>query len=175
MKESIESPLKLLVRVQKAVACKPGGKPQVVLQEIADLLLRGRRYESVEVRFVVGGEPKSVTFAGEKPSPETVQIKDAGKGSHYEVFVPVKIASRVVAVIVVTNSKDFSQRERAFLKQVGWALRRFVVSSGGRLLQRKLRAKREAALQTHAEARLAPAPDHSSTAVRPVARVATVS
>lgn len=96
-----------------------------------------------------------------------------GQTSEFAVEVPVKIASRCLALLTVKHSKALGYQERVLLKQVAQALRKFMVSSNGRLLQRKLRSAQRLAQEPPAEARLAPAPDHTSA--REAAKVATVS
>ena len=181
MKTAIESPRNILVRVQKTLASRPAGKPQAALQELVDAVQSGRRYVSVAVYVAAGSEAVCQAFAGAKPLREALRLSDGETLSHetdvkFELMTPVRIANRVLALIVVRNFKALGYKERVFLKQVALAMRRFMVSSNGRLLQRKLRSKREMVEEVAADARLAPAPDHSSAvARRPTARVATVS
>jgi len=207
LKTRIKSARLLLAEVQQILDRKPNSRPQATVEEVVELLHEQRRYLWIGIYLVSGNEAVCQAFRGPEPVRCSVTLGEGSVGgaaqsgtiklvpdvaksfahaarlpqTKSEMAVPIKIANRVLGVLAAQSERldGFSYPEQVLLRRLGRVLSRFLVSSSGKLLQRKLRAKLAAAVKPAAEPKLNPAPDHTAALPMPKRRaaagVATVS
>jgi len=206
LKTRIKSARVLLAEVQQILNRKPSPqyRAEAVLDGVVELLHAQRQYFWIGIYLVAGGEAFCQAFRGGPPARRSVTLNegsvrsaaqsgtiklvpDTGKSfgagarspqTKSEIAVPIKIASRVLGVISVESNRldGFSYPEQVLLRRLSRSLAKFLVSSRGKLLLRKLRASLATTEKPAAEAKLNPSSDHSAALPRrrAAAGVATV-
>jgi len=207
LKTRTKSARLLLAEVQQILNRRPNPRPQATVEELVELLHEQRQYLWIGIYLVSGNEAVCQAFRGPEPVRRSFTFGEGSVGAaaqsgtiklvpdvaksfahaaclpqtKSEMAVPIKIASRVLGVLAVQSERPdaFSYPEQVLLRRLGRVLSRFLVSSGGKLLLRKQRAKTAAVVKPAAEPKLNPASDHTARLPMPKRRaaagVATVS
>jgi len=207
LKTRIKSARLLLTEVQQILNRKPNSRPEATLEELVSLLQEQRRYLWIGIYLLSGNEAVCQAFRGPEPVRRSFSLGEGSVGgaaqsgtvklvpdvaksfghaaclpqTKSEMAIPIKIASRVLGVLAVQSERPdaFSYPEQVLLRRLARQLTKFLVSSSGKLLLRKLRAQTAALVKPAAESKLNPAPDHSAALPMPKRRaaagVATVS
>ena len=207
MKTPIKTARLLLQEVQHILNRKPNSRPEAAVEDVVELLHRQRRYFWTGIYLAAQDEVVCQAFRGPEPARRSFTLGEGSVGAaaesgtiklipdvaksfahaaclpqtKSEMAIPIKIASRVLGVLAVQSERrdGFSYPEQVLLRRLGRLLTRFLISSSGKLLLRKLRSKRAALAKPAAEPKLNPAPDHSAVLPMPkrraAAAVATVS
>lgn len=129
-----------------------------VLDQIVEVLARGRGYSWVGI-YLVAGEALT---PGSMAATEGESAAHAAARSGAKLAIPIKIASRTMGAIEVeaSNARPFSRQEHAMLSQVAEELARYLTTNDGKLLSRRARA---ASSSTMADAPAPKGPQAEST------------
>ncbi len=154
-------PRQVLVNVDQALAQKLSPRSvgrRKPLEDVAEALYRGRRYDSIAIYLVAGSKVIRQSFCGPVPPAQTfeqgmntvstpVQIGTTGSPeTKSQITVPIKIAARTLGLINVESDREhaFSGKERVLLKEVAARLARYLTSRG-KVIVRHVREQAEAA------------------------------
>jgi putative methionine-R-sulfoxide reductase with GAF domain len=133
------------VREKLASAADSNSAPRSpdVLQQVADLLSRGRGYSWVGIYLAVedtgAAEASSVALAeSASDSSRSTRLPE----SKSEMVVPIKIGIRTLGMIdVESRAGAVSRQERVLLGQVAAAIAQYLTTNRGKLRRRQARAQ----------------------------------
>jgi hypothetical protein len=137
----------------------PGDKD--VLQQVTDILSRGRGYSWVGIYLAVE-DNSGAAQAGRLAQAESTS-NAAGSGrfpeDKSEMVVPIRIGARTLGMIDVESGHvhDLGSQERALLGQVAAALAQYLTTGPGKLQRRHAR-EREAGAQAEGHPQKGPQP-----------------
>jgi putative methionine-R-sulfoxide reductase with GAF domain len=174
------SPQQVLADVKRVLASSRPAFGESPLDEVVDLLFRGRHYFWIGIYLVTGNKVERQTFRGPVPPCHSFEfgkgnvgtigqkgilkvIPDVADDPTYsmcfietksEIVVPIKIVTHVLGVIDVESDRPnaFGAKDRILLKKVAEQLARFL-SVRGRYLVRRAQANSGSAKQAAHAAR----------------------
>lgn len=118
----------LLAEVQQLLAPKPapGAAP---LEQVADLLCRGRQYSWVGIYLAAGSKPDSKVLRASR-SPHPAQM--ARPETKSKVLISMKLSGREYGVLDVESEREnaFGWEDRVLLENVANLLARFLAGPG---------------------------------------------
>lgn len=131
-------------KLASAADSSPAPRSPDVLQQVADLLSRGRGYSWVGIYLAV----EDTTGAAEASSVALAEsASDSSRSARFpesksEMVVPIKIAIRTLGMIdVESQAGAVSRQERVLLGQVAAAIAQYLTTSRGKLRRRQARAQ----------------------------------
>lgn len=162
----------VLAAVEQALAASKPGALATPLDDVLEILYRGRHYFWIGIYLVVGREVRRQAFRGPVPPCHTFAfgkgnvgttgekgvlkvIADVSQDPTYsmcfletksEMVVPMKLASRTLGVIDVESDRvnAFGPADRVLLKRVATLLAKFLTSKGKYLVRKAREADQRA-------------------------------
>lgn len=125
---------RLLADVERVLASSRASFGDSPLQEVVDLLCRGRHYAWVGIFLAVGESgPQKLASAG-SDIPTQVALPE----TRFKVLISIRLASRELGVLSVESDDERALRaeDRVLLERVADALARFLAGRGKYLVRR---------------------------------------
>ena len=133
------STFRLLADVQRVLA---SGRPSFgnsPLEEVVDLLCRGRHYAWVGIFLATGEDtPAQVLCAGSDSAAQIGPAQVVLPETRSKILISLKLASRELGVLSVESDREnaFGAEDRVLLERVAGALARFLTGRGKYLARR---------------------------------------
>ena len=126
----------LLADVERSLAASQPSAHHSPLDDVIDLLCRGRHYSWVGIFLAVGeGAPQPSLGAG-RDAPGEVALPE----TRSKILISIKLASRELGVLSVESDRDgaFGAEDRVLLEDLAHSLARFLTGRG-KYIARKAR------------------------------------
>ena len=126
----------LLADVERSLAASRPSAHHSPLEDVIDLLCRGRHYAWVGIFLAVGeGAPQQSVGAG-RDAPDEVALAE----TRSKILISIKLASRELGVLSVESDREgaFGAEDRVLMEGVAHSLARFLAGRG-KYLARKAR------------------------------------
>lgn len=150
--KTYRSARELLAEVKRVLAANKPSFHHSPLEDVIELLCRGRHYTWVGIYLAVGkNTPQQLLEAGRDQHPVAVALPE----TQSKILVSMKLATRELGVLAVESDREnaFGSEDRVLLERVADMLARFLAGPG-KYLARK--AREAAAIAAEAE----PRPQH---------------
>ncbi len=127
----------LLADVQHVLAATQPAFDHSPLEDVIDLLCRGRHYAWVGIYLAVGENGSQPSLGAGGDAPDRLALPE----TRSKILISIKLASRELGVLSVESDREnaFGVEDRVLLEGVADPLARFL-SSRGKYLGRKARA-----------------------------------
>ncbi len=104
------------------------------LDEVIELLRRGRNYSWIGIYLAVGEKTQQLLGAGGETHPGQMALSD----TRSKILVTIKLAGRELGVLSVESDRDhaFGAEDRVLLENVANALGRFLTGTGKYLVRK---------------------------------------
>jgi len=136
-------PRKLLAEIECILAANKPSFHHSPLQDVVELLCRGRHYTWVGIYLAVGKDaPQQLLDGGRDSHPGRMEMPD----TRTKILVSMKLGGREVGVLDVESDREnvFGAEDRVLLENVAAKLARFLAGPG-KYLVRKARGIQSAA------------------------------
>jgi putative methionine-R-sulfoxide reductase with GAF domain len=132
--KSYRSTSLVVADVQRALASNRPSFHHSPLEEVAELLIRGRHYSWVGIYLNVDNEHSSSLLETHPAHPTQVAVP----GTRKKILVSMKVAGREIGHLNVESDREnaFGSEERVLLERVAGMLARFLAGPGKYLVLR---------------------------------------
>jgi putative methionine-R-sulfoxide reductase with GAF domain len=132
--KSYRSARSLVADVERALANNRPSFHHSPLEDVADLLIKGRHYSWVGVYLSVDSDHSSALLETHPAHPAQVAMP----GTRKKILVSMKVAGREVGHLNVESDRDnaFGSEERVLLERIAGMLARFLAGPGKYLVLR---------------------------------------
>ena len=136
--KTYRSTRQLLADVERLLAASRPSARRSPLQDVIDLLCRGRHYAWVGIFLAVGENVAQHSLGAGGDAPDEVALPETSS----KILISMKLASRELGVLSVESDREnaFGPEDRVLLEAVADALARFLAGRG-RYLARKARTE----------------------------------
>jgi hypothetical protein len=126
--KTYRSARELLAEVERILATNQPSFHHSPLDDVIELLRRGRNYTWIGIYLVVGENTQQLLGAGGNADPGQVALP----GTRSKVLVSLKLAGRELGVLAVESDREnaFGAVDRVLLENVAGVLARFLAGSG---------------------------------------------
>jgi putative methionine-R-sulfoxide reductase with GAF domain len=143
--KTYRSARELLAQVKRVLAANKPSFHHSPLEDVIELLCRGRHYTWVGIYLAVGkNTPQQLLEAGRDQQPGQVALPE----TQSKILVSMKLATRELGVLAAESDREnaFGAEDRVLLEQVADVLARFLAGPG-KYIARKAREAAAAAPQ----------------------------
>jgi putative methionine-R-sulfoxide reductase with GAF domain len=137
--KTYRSPRELLAEIECLLAANQPSFHHSPLQDVVELLCRGRHYTWMGIYLAVGkNAPHQLLDSGRDPHPGRMEMPE----TRTKILVSMKLGGREVGVLDVESDREnaFGVEDRVLLENVAAKLARFLTGTG-KYLARKARGQ----------------------------------
>jgi putative methionine-R-sulfoxide reductase with GAF domain len=161
--KSYRSTRDLRAEIQRVLAQNRPDFHHSPLDQVIELLIRGRHYSWVGI-YLIGGEDSRQQLLGSRGNEHPHQI--AAPATRSKILISIKLAGRDLGVLAVESDSEntFGSEDRVLLENVADLLARFLTGSG-KYIARKARQAASTTTKPQARAPQSASPPSRSAAV----------
>ena len=140
--KTYRSARELLAEVERVLATSQPSFHHSPLEDVIELLRRGRRYTWIGIYLVIGENTRpQLLGAGGDAHPEQVQLP----GTQSKILVSIKLAGRELGVLAAESDREnaFGSEDRVLLENVATVLARFLAGRGKYVVRKAREAAAE--------------------------------